>query len=123
VTGGLVEVTENGKQKTDRGVRKCVWVSVGILADKIAGVRSGVRFVPETVRLDSEGAFTADQYDSSYSYKIWCQVGKSAARCGEAKFTFRVRCLQSALRPSGTRYPSSAEKMPPGRLTYSGDLY
>jgi len=83
---------------------------MGILAEKSAGVRSGVRFVPEPVRLDSEGCVHGRKYNSSYCKKIDGSVRESAVRCGGGKITFRVRCIQ----PGSATYPLIRSVIYPG---------
>jgi hypothetical protein len=83
-----------------------VWVFLGDVADKIAGVRSGVRLVSEKMRSHAERCLAYDQYNSMYLLRIGGSMRKDAVRCGGAKITFRVRCIQpgSATSP---RYNSS----------------
>jgi hypothetical protein len=79
-----------------------VWVFVGHVAEKIAGVRSGVRLVSKTVRSHAALCLACDQYNLFNLLRIGGSMRKDAVWCGGAKITFRVRCIQ----------PSSATSPP-----------
>ena len=71
-----------------------VWVFVGHVAEKIAGVRSGVRLVSEKMRSHAARCLACDQYNLFDLLVIDSHMRKYAVRCGGAKITFRVRCIQ-----------------------------
>jgi hypothetical protein len=71
-----------------------VWVYLGDMAEKIAGVRSGVRLVSEKMRSHAELCLACDQYKLMCLLMIGGSMRKYAVRCGWAKITFRVRCIQ-----------------------------